>query len=250
MNKHKCLLAVVFICFFSCAGTFGAFSSSSSSYHQASTARTAKRYDARSVPQWWTQHGLNLCNDANEMLSLPCAMRLMEEHHDSPESISFVRENQAILQFFKPMGKVDLGSVVYPAPPDHGGRNSDWVILNGKPPLIYPAGPYLSKLALQPPYPKIFQHYPHILGKGFSAGTFERMKRLANGGQSFIFQCYVLEAECCPIPYEVRIAYDFSRNGVFMGSRLLGPCFNPKLGNRVPGLRIPICPAAYPAPYK
>ncbi len=149
-----------------------------------------------------------------------CLIATMQTLGASPQAVEFTRllYGEAFMVSFQEYGPVDVASViVHPRPNDI----LRYVLVNGTPRVVY-ADNDLGRLDLthDPAYPALVKKYPKLT-IWETLHHFERMERLGQDGQRFIFS-YELVDGChnCRMGSTALVAFDF-RAGQFIGTKLL-----------------------------
>ena len=149
-----------------------------------------------------------------------CLIATMQTLGAGPQAVEFSRllYGDAFMTSFQEYGAVDLAEVIFHPRPNDILR---YVMLNGTPRVVYAADDlgYLD-LTHDPAYPALVKKYPKLT-IWESLHLFERMDRLGQDGQRFIFR-YELVDGChnCRMGSTALVAFDF-RAGQFIGTKLL-----------------------------
>jgi len=149
-----------------------------------------------------------------------CLVSTLQALGASEQAVEFTRllYGEAVMVSFQEYGAVDLAHViVHPRPNDI----LRYVLINGTPRVVY-ADEYLGHIDItqDPAYPALAYKYPKLT-IWESLHQFERMERLGQHGQRFIFR-YDLVDGChiCRTGSSALVAFDF-RAGQFIGTKLL-----------------------------
>jgi len=154
--------------------------------------------------------------------SLDCVTNVMEQYNASSGAIDFTTKlgsDLGYLNQFQEMGKIDLGTVVFPF---RANTNEAYYLINGSPILISTEisqdaeQKLITEMEKDPLYSEIKNKYPDIFFWGF-APQFVEKESLANNNERFIFE-YRLVNGCriCDTEYAAQIGFDFSSNGKFL----------------------------------
>ncbi len=188
-------------------------SSKGGTYSSATVWSTVKDREASSA--WQECNGLN------------CVLAYMKKSGASEESMNFTREiSQEVfgilgyLETFEEKGRVDLGVVALPGVMTF---DSALVLLNGSPSLVSPNNYNTLDISQSqdPNYPRLKKQYPEL--RAFEpSGNFISVDASSDGGQRFIF-AYILVDGChgCGVNWTASVAFDFSRDGTFKGTKVL-----------------------------
>ena len=190
-------------------------SSKGGTYSSASVWSTVNEKEAFSAFSGCPGDGLN------------CVLALMKKSGASEESMNFTREiSQEVfgilgyLETFEEKGRVDLGVVALPGVMTF---DSALVLLNGSPSLVSPNNYNTLDISQSqdPNYPRLKKQYPELRAFEPSAG-FISVDTSPDGGQRFIF-AYLLVDGChgCGVDWTASVAFDFSRDGTFKGTKVL-----------------------------
>lgn len=155
-----------------------------------------------------------------------CFLNLMKELGASAEAIRFTRltDTTGYVRYFVNAGTIGVAYVFYPF---RANENFGVTLVNGKPGMI-DVDDFrwvdLTVLKKDPTYLKILDSFPDAAVWPGDRFHFDRPKceALPNGGQRFIVQ-YLLKNGChaCENVGSVDFAFDFDRQGNFIGTRLV-----------------------------
>lgn len=180
-------------------------------------------------------------------LASGCIDRYMRAHGASEAAVAFFDATGSYLIGFVDAGQVDLGYTLlaFPANYDRG-----FLVLNAARQYFHPPPPQLTGAL----YRKLRDAYRLPSGgAGLTVFTDSIVPWLETSsqraGRNELILQFTLYNQCaaCATPYRARIAYRFSADGAFAGSRSLGPCLAPIRGIPIKA-REPACPATRPAP--
>lgn len=160
-----------------------------------------------------------------------CYFEVMQRAGASREAVAFSRRlaNQcngmlAFMRGFRNTGRVD---VAYAVCPFRANENQVCLLVNGSPEIIDVDNLRLlpqAQLKQNAVYQKLAGKYPAIdLWPGDRTGTqYPIARKLPDGGQRFIV-AYYLQNGChaCAHLGRARFAFDFNREGKFLGAQLL-----------------------------
>lgn len=171
---------------------------------------------------------LHACADANsgekanESKFIACVISVMQKAGASTQATAFTKmlKGEGYLDSFRAMGRVDLGNVFYPF---RANENWEFILVNGKPQVINVGDPdNLKRIDIKkdPLYPSLIRQFTELELWGHA--EFKTMKRLAEGGQRFIFSFVLLNGcHACEIGGYADIAFDFNSKGCFLGTNLI-----------------------------
>lgn len=160
-----------------------------------------------------------------------CYFEAMQRAGASREAVAFSRrlakQHDGMLAFMRDFlntGRVDIAYVICPF---RANENQVCLLVNGSPEIIDVDNLRLlpqTQLKQNAVYQKLAGKYPAIdLWPGDRAGTqYPIARKLPNGGQRFIV-AYYLQNGChaCARLGHARFAFDFNREGKFLGAQLL-----------------------------
>lgn len=173
----------------------------------------------KTYPDWvdtWQK-----CKDNN------CILEYMKKSGASDEALQFTRkivpevlESDGYLESFEEKGRVDLGFVVLPT---RANTNGAYVFLNGSPSVVSTEQRGVEQLDISGDsnYSMLKKQYPQLQIWGNGAG-FVSEHANTNGEQTFILT-YMLVDYChaCYIGWWAHVAFDFSKDGTFIGTKFL-----------------------------
>jgi hypothetical protein len=150
-----------------------------------------------------------------------CLIGAMQTLGASPRAVEFTRlaYGDAYMTSFQEYGAVDLAEVIFHPRPYDILR---YVLVNGTPRIVY-ADNDLGRIDItqDPAYPALAHKYPKLMIRE-SLHHFERMERLGQDGQRFIFNYELVDGcQMCRMGSTALVAFDF-RAGQFIGTKLLG----------------------------
>lgn len=155
--------------------------------------------------------------------AIECVVSIMREAGASDEAMAFTRriDGDGFMDSFREMGKVDLATAFYPF---RANTNEGIFIVNGSPSMIDVADlDRWGKIDIRTDalYPTIARRFPEVTLWGGGAGL-QTMQRLSHGGQRFVFS-YNMTNGCraCDVAGYAHVAFDFDKEGRFLGARLL-----------------------------
>jgi len=148
---------------------------------------------------------------------------VMQKGGASAQAIAVARrlKGEQYLNSFTELGVVDLGTI---SSPNANYADTEYVLLNGKPPLIevfnFPSDKiYGQKLQRDPLFRSLRPKYPNL--GPMSRHKFMGMQPRAGGGQRFVFSEAFQEFRAGPIPARAYFAFDFDSQGKFLGVSFL-----------------------------
>lgn len=155
-----------------------------------------------------------------------CLVEAMREGGASSEAIRFAGStgNEAWLRAYRETGKVDIAYVTYPF---RANENQGVLLVNGDPSPVDVDGagtPAESELKNDLVYRKLAERYPAIsIWPGDRFGTETPVVEPLAGGRSRFHVGYVLRNGCraCEEIGSALFAFDFDRDGRFLGKRLM-----------------------------
>jgi predicted secreted protein len=156
-----------------------------------------------------------------------CFISSMESSGASPQALDFTRSsgNTAYLRDFRETGKIDVAFVYYPF---KANENYGCFFVNGDPPFVDVDDPkYQPKDAFQKDrqYNSLVKEFPQLSrwpGQRSGAG-YPLLKKLPGHGQRFVVGYRLLNGcHSCERLGNAWFAFDFDKNGKFMGTRLMG----------------------------
>lgn len=178
-------------------------------------------------------------NTNDRLNELNCDLAKMKQSGASQEAMSFVKqftapeESIGWLSEFKEKGRVDLGVLQFA---NRANTNDAYVLLNGNPSLVstelgctvgggawhQPCQSMDVDISHDQNYPQLKKQYPKLML--WPAGAdFKSMQSNSDGGQRFIFGYPIMNGcHACEVVGGAEIAFDFSGDGTFKGTKLLG----------------------------
>lgn len=179
--------------------------------------------------------GCSYANDSRDA-ELNCVLAYMKKSSASEESMNFTRKiGQEVvfgvngyLETFEEKGRVDIGAVSFPS---RANTNGAYILLNGSPSLVstelFNANARLAgqwgqlDISRDPNYPRLKKQYPEL--DVWPAGNdFISVDASSDGGQRFIFSYFLVDyCHACGVGWNARVAFDFSRDGAFRGTKVL-----------------------------
>jgi len=190
----------------------------------ASKSASSKGNKYSSATVWIPKESWQIWQECN---SINCVLDYMKKSGASEEAIKFSREiNDKLfgvtgyLEKFEEKGLIDLGFVMLPG---RANTNGAYVLLNGSPPLISTEldPEYEPDITRDPNYPSLKKQYPNLIFWTAQA-SFISAQAKADGGQRFIFSYNLLNGgHAGEVLGTGEVAFDFDRNGVFKGTKLL-----------------------------
>jgi hypothetical protein len=178
-----------------------------------------------------------------------CAIDIMDRLGASTAAILFFRKTGAFLSEFHETGLVDMAIV---SDPWRANDNSWPVLVNGTPDVVVPEAP----LSFDAPAPAVAPEYQPFM-KFLSMpivwqapeAVFEGVAPIAGGGQLFTFRFPIKDGcHACNTGYWAQAAFDFGPDGMYLGARLLPPCWAPAGSPSAAATPVPIAVDACPAP--
>jgi predicted secreted protein len=167
------------------------------------------------------------CGSLTEPQVSDCFVSSMESSGASPQALAFTRStgNTAYLRDFREMGRVDVAYVNYAF---RANENDGCFLVNGDPQVIDVDDiKYQPKDALQKNsrYTSLAKEFPNVsIWPGQRSGTgYPLLNKLPGSGQRFVFRYRLLNGcRTCERLGNAWFAFDFDRNGKFLGTRLMG----------------------------
>jgi len=151
-----------------------------------------------------------------------CIASQMHRSGASPQALAFTRKmkGESYMGQFREMGKVDLATIV--APVINDPNVVDFILVNGTPQIVYLwENAEKIDLARDALYSSLRSRFPNITM--WPMHSFVEMQRLVEGGQRFIFSFILLNGcRACEIAGSAEIAFDFDKEGRFLGAKLVG----------------------------
>ncbi len=154
-----------------------------------------------------------------------CITGVMQKAGASPQAVEFDTKalgGEAFLTKFQEMGKVDLGTIVYPT---RANSNTQFILVNGTPPLIHVDDADAFQKAIDihtdPLYSSLAAKFPQ-LEVSIGDNQFEKMEQPSAGGQRFIFSFRIVNGcRACEDAGVAHVAFDFDGSGSFTGLKLI-----------------------------
>jgi hypothetical protein len=151
-------------------------------------------------------------------IGVDCVRKVMERHGASAGAFEFYRLTGWFLSELKDSrGPVMLATVVNPW---RANENEQPALLGGNPAVVYPEEVEV-RLENSGGFKALKARFPKVMF--WKAGpTFESKSRTA-AGERFVFRYRLLDGcHACPIRGWARIAFDFARDGKYLGPKVLG----------------------------
>lgn len=191
---------------------------------------TDSMIDARSLwapPTETLKKIRSACGSLQGQALSDCFITAMKEEGARPEALAFARKigGLAYMEGFLEAGWVDVAYVVYPF---RANENYGWFLVNGSPGLIDVDDPvHRSRAVLEKDtqYRALAKKHPALTvwpGER-SPNSVPMMRELRNRAQRFVVG-YRMTDGCRTCAYlgMAWIAFDFTKNGTFVGTKFLG----------------------------